>query len=1499
MSILVFGLARYYAIDNRSSHSDQNKVSDIVHQNGINFNTNLPLKVSNLVFIIIYSITLIVTGLFSDPDQDLFIPWTQFSSDQLVLLISSILLCFFLPGYAVIDLLDHKKHELKPLLKVLLAYVFSIAIIGFGGYISASIELPPSDIKLVLLGLFAAILGIYIVTNCTKGLGILPLNYFQNFNKSINKNSSEVIVFGSLLAFVVLSTYSLYQGIIIGDEWFHHGRALSFLGDGYRTQVDNTLYPAFFHGVLASFFSLSGIPTVNAYSSISFLNIIPVFAFYYFFRKWIPSGNASPWRNASLLACAFFMLSSGFGWVNMISMSASTNPVFSSHSSAELFRLVEARTLDINRAGSFIITSSPQIGTSLTLISLPLGFVLLGLVKERISSRLKYAAVIGTISTVGILSHDEFYLFIIVACVLPLIFKLPEGKSIIYLTFLCSMVIIVCLDITLNAEFSTVQYYTVQDINGVPIIFLTILFVGLMWSLYVSGMIRRLMAILGIIGRSFTKVQATQRRSKYLVGIAIVAVTAYMYIFTFLVWGQLSGEEIQLQQVPYDLPWYLYPMKLGITGLLGISFILSYFFKKFERDIIIFGLIAVIALFFGPYYDEYRFSKYVMVAMGAFAALFITRIINSMKISRPKFLFVGLIIGTIVTSSSLSVLMFNGYIASALERQDFKEFSVLLRNKVFPTPQDFKFLNFLHKNVNFEKDHIIVALDYGGPGSKPQLFKDQKLAQKIQGFVGTPLISPSKILKNPYTLNSTSMVGLYTLLNSDNIRYIVLPKENNFFGKIKLPVEFALENFERRYQDENYVVLTVPTNVPPSSTIDGVALVYKPEGIVVSSTVSGKKLLNLSNDSFKEMGTPDSANRSNNLNHTSTIFNGDKRSTLWSNLLEQKDINYLQTKLRVVGNNDSLVGSSGIVFRSNDKEYQVSLNKKGLQISENDGKLGKDVLMSQDQNVIKENYTWYDLKVLTSGNNIAIYLDDMLKLQVPVDPPQNLNISKVGIRIDHNTAETEPITVGHIRSAGSLLKKELYYNLYYPLSELALSKAAYNTFVNGDTSALSHKIVMLTWDPASNDTQFRDYLRYLNDGGTIVVINSRDNFAGGFSKLLNVTTGNYTKFDGILYGGNDTTSHALAISGIARTLDLKSKNVTVSSYYTNNGKKVAPFALVHRYGSADGKIIYVNNAGYFDALIKSPKQFSSLGHVPAVLDLNTPNYAREYLPNTAENGSRFIGKLKASGPTTVTTRSLLLPNESNFTADNISISNASIVTNPGYKKNAVKNALIENLTLTGAYSAVVESTGVVSLPSWLSEYDYIGMSLPKTINLTLKILDKSGKVDFLAITSNNTGKYKVPITVGNKEEVRFHNIGPQNSSAASQILIMKKPEINASGNITVNNMYTPANEEERNVSLTGLNASIDHLDTLVINYKNTSRMQYVTYLNWLQTERIPEHKQIVIKLPGDISERSKNEGMEVPWKQVMVSKNGIILVTSVVSVSLVAIWRLRTRTSGS
>ena len=91
----------------------------------------------------------------------------------------------------------------------------------------------------------------------------------------------------------------------------------------------------------------------------------------------------------------------------------------------------------------------------------------------------------------------------------------------------------------------------------------------------------------------------------------------------------------------------------SLVCLVSVS-LLSYLFKKFEREVFIFGIIIIVALFAGPYYNEHRFSKYVMVGMIGFASLMIFKLLDFARNKKP--VVNGVLIASIVIAASLSTL---------------------------------------------------------------------------------------------------------------------------------------------------------------------------------------------------------------------------------------------------------------------------------------------------------------------------------------------------------------------------------------------------------------------------------------------------------------------------------------------------------------------------------------------------------------------------------------------------------------------------------------------------------------------------------------------------------------------------------------------------------------------------------------------------------------------------------------------------------------------------
>ena len=88
-------------------------------------------------------------------------------------------------------------------------------------------------------------------------------------------------------------------------------------------------------------------------------------------------------------------------------------------------------------------------------------------------------------SFLGILSHDEFYLFIIIASTL-ILFRKPfkVNYSIVFASFLSAMLLVISVDILI----SPMKYYTQREIFGMPLIttwlFICVCYLGIYLGLY-------------------------------------------------------------------------------------------------------------------------------------------------------------------------------------------------------------------------------------------------------------------------------------------------------------------------------------------------------------------------------------------------------------------------------------------------------------------------------------------------------------------------------------------------------------------------------------------------------------------------------------------------------------------------------------------------------------------------------------------------------------------------------------------------------------------------------------------------------------------------------------------------------------------------------------------------------------------------------------------------------------------------------------------------------
>ena len=183
------------------------------------------------------AVLVVVTSRPHSITDELFISWEQiFTSPILVIqLIAAVLLSFFFPGYVFVYLLM-KVCPLKSLPKILLSFLLSMLIAGISVYVAEiMLGVPVEYLKPIIICVDVLILILFVLYNKAKKMLSFDLSAIASFFLQAGskfqmavtpKNVGSFMVFASLLALVVFYTCYLEKGVIVGDQWFHHGRAL-------------------------------------------------------------------------------------------------------------------------------------------------------------------------------------------------------------------------------------------------------------------------------------------------------------------------------------------------------------------------------------------------------------------------------------------------------------------------------------------------------------------------------------------------------------------------------------------------------------------------------------------------------------------------------------------------------------------------------------------------------------------------------------------------------------------------------------------------------------------------------------------------------------------------------------------------------------------------------------------------------------------------------------------------------------------------------------------------------------------------------------------------------------------------------------------------------------------------------------------------------------------------------------------------------------------------
>jgi hypothetical protein len=1490
ISLLSLGLIGYYTTTEGKKYNTQSGNNDSIDETG-NIDDGYETKISEyksiIIFVALFLASLIICTFFSDPEVgSIFTSWNNIDAIGIIGLGAGIAISFFMPGYAVILLLT-RTFKINPVLKILLAYLFSMLITGLTVYLTEIfLENDIFENKNLLLGVNVVLLIAVVIYYRAHKIILAPSSYrFQTISiirnkvRFLKRYSSEILVFGSLLSLLIISTNYLYGGITIGDQWYHQNRIILFMTGQFKEFVlsnGDEIYPPLQSALLAGLTTLSGIPLVNTFASIAFLNISAVFAFYYFCSIWLPGDN----KRAALFASFLFLIAAGFGWIYIISL-AEANPLDSQIASIANFVQDKIKVSDIRLSANFMIAAFPDFSTGLIYIALPAGFLLLGLVRNKFANRFQYILILSLVTTLGILSHDEFYIFIIIASTLPLIYNI-EKKYSVYI----SLIIALAFTFSLNTLLP-VKYFTIQSIFGVSLLYLVTVFSLLMMGLYTLRQnlykLRHSFAIPFVSGM---KIVNWRGKTKLIPKMIFVGIAIYLYLLCFIVWDELPANFVDVHTQKYNTPWYMYPMRLGVIGLIGLASILSYVFKRYEKEVFVFGILIVITLLAGPYYNEQRFNKYIMAGMIGFAAILIFRVLRFLSEKKP--ILNGVIVSVIVVSASLSTLMYVGYNALVIQTQDYTH---ALDRRNFPSQEELHMYDILRSKIQLgpnPNNIASIANEYN--------LREGSIMSKLHAFTGLPYM---KIAQTEYLLNASKIDLFYHLLENTNTKFLIIPTSsinNQTLGKL---MKFSLDSFQQVYHDDTFNVLRIPSLRGPSTTPQGeVGILYKKDTSFLSA-VQNKTQVSVTNATFNleknDMKFIRINNDSQNETDNNITFYGYKKNggkTIWSKEFDNNGINYLEFKFRINGENKTGKDLVGIKWIEGDKTYFLAVTDKGLELRQQVLKDGEYVLLSQNSEIKKNDWIWYSIKIESLENSVKIYVDNLLKMNIQKDSSEIPAISKVGIFSENNAIEIEPITTGHTDTSDEDFNRGVTYGKYYPVSSLALSNSTFSTFIEDDFSALSKKFVILPFDPEYlSDIKFRTYLDYVRSGGTLIVINS-GNSTGKFANFLSIenTANDTEKFTNLVKGDDHSTF--LNISGVVKSITVNSSSdlKVVASYFDEKTKHSSPF-VVERNLTNNGHIMYVNAKGYFDAIYDNPtRYFSSLANFSELV-VPTDDQSSKPVPHTSEPIKRFIGDVEMSGKFSINGSSFSLTDGLVKLRD-LKVGTISILDKNGNMKTYGHNQDILDLEVIGQYEVIINSSGSLNLPQTLSDNDYLQLSLPSVFDITLRTSDNNEKYSRVKILISNSSSEET-LMVDSKSTILFNKVAVE-PPLKSVPIVIKNPVIKLEGDLRFEktNFYGELNYPPLEISGNST-VTFNFMDDFNEHYRKGTKTQHIGYLESIDIDGKRKRNMQELKLPGDISPDVRKRGLDVPLQSIIFNSTNIVLILATIMGTAFTTWLIR------
>jgi len=578
-----------------------------------------------------------------------FVAWNAIPLPNLLRLLLSSFLTLFSSGYMILNLMD-RDEKLTGTEKTLFSIMISLFILPFLGllnFVSGSNILQLGIPSIILLNLILLIPYILFKRNEPKA------------NEEFSIDLNEKIILLSLLIFIsmlMLCKYSLNLTWDYGDLDTYYGYSVSFTKEVLPLSPTGPglNYPFWPFIFLAECFILSGVPYVNAFQFVSIpITFLPILSLYIMVSAFF---KESRHRKIPIIATILGFFGGGFGWIFGIHLLANSQTAQSLY---DLFNIM-SRTNSGYLVPSFYSAPGTTGNYPLYTYALTSIFALIWLIYSKRAIKignLRYVF-IPLMIALGFLAHiAETVLFIFIFLTSILILKRENVSS--YrrsaISIIFGLVLIALADIIVNGS-----YYVEGD-----------LFTYYRFSSYYGAIAFAILAFLLSFIKSNLKTHTVNLKinnSKLrTLKIACSSITVYLYGLSLIIWSEVYEAYNRLPTQNHTVPWYAWPNRLGICGLIALLGTIYLIHKnKNVKEYSFFILLVPVSfaisrvLHVYPFYQEDRLTFFIMIPTVMLASYVLLKFGQTLREH------IRSNIKNVIFGSVLSMILVSGFLPSLL-----------------------------------------------------------------------------------------------------------------------------------------------------------------------------------------------------------------------------------------------------------------------------------------------------------------------------------------------------------------------------------------------------------------------------------------------------------------------------------------------------------------------------------------------------------------------------------------------------------------------------------------------------------------------------------------------------------------------------------------------------------------------------------------------------------------------------------------------------------------